>query len=248
MTQTTKKKTCFVISPIGDKGSDVRKHADMVLNSIIRPALPDYQVHRADELGDSAMITDKMIEAILESDLAIADLTGENPNVFYEVGLRHMAEKPIIHLSSTTNLPFDNACVSTIFFDPKDWYSHQSAIADIKQRVEKLSEKGYKVSNPVTQARGSMKLAQSADSRDQVIFQMSERLSQLERKVDVVATEPRGPFVLAPGKGFDPPMRVSASSILDGSADAGTYLRMFELAQKDAPRTVWARLREEGEG
>lgn len=90
------KKRCFVISPIGDKGSPERRHADMVLNSIIKPALPDFEIKRADDFGTPDMITDRVVEAIIAYELVVADLTGRNPNVFYEIGLRHMLAKPII--------------------------------------------------------------------------------------------------------------------------------------------------------
>ena len=71
------------------------------------------------------MISDNIIEAITTHELAIADLTFHNPNVFYELGLRHMSEKPVIYICADgTKLPFDTAGVSTIFFN----------VADIKDR------------------------------------------------------------------------------------------------------------------
>jgi hypothetical protein len=70
MTDDTKR--CFVISPIGDVGSDQRKHADMTLNAIIRPALAEcgiaFDVKRADQSTEIGMITDHVIAEILESD------------------------------------------------------------------------------------------------------------------------------------------------------------------------------------
>jgi hypothetical protein len=79
-----------VISPIGAAGSDERKHADMTLNSIIRPALSDsgtiFDVKRGDESAKIGIIADHLIVEILESDLIVADLSFLNPNVFYELG------------------------------------------------------------------------------------------------------------------------------------------------------------------
>lgn len=157
---TSAKPRCFVISPIGDKGSIERRHADMVLHSVLEQALPDYEVKRADAFGAAEMISDKIIEAITTHDLAVADLTFSNPNVFYELGLRHMAEKPVIHIAGDgTKLPFDNSGVSTIFFDVTDIHSHKQARDEIAKAAAVVMTKGYKVSNPVTQARGSISLS-----------------------------------------------------------------------------------------
>jgi hypothetical protein len=44
------------------------------------------------------MIGDRMIADILHADLVVADLTDLNPNAFYELGIRHSAEMPAIHI------------------------------------------------------------------------------------------------------------------------------------------------------
>ncbi len=82
---------CFVIGPIGEQGSDERKHADMMLNSIIRYVLQEndfsYEVKRADEESHPGMINDRVIHDILNADLVVADLTDRNANAFYELAL-----------------------------------------------------------------------------------------------------------------------------------------------------------------
>lgn len=65
---------------------------------------------RADEIDDEGLITNQIIEHLIEDDLVVADLTGLNPNVFYEVAVRHAARKPIVHLITTgQDIPFDVA-------------------------------------------------------------------------------------------------------------------------------------------
>jgi len=176
---------CFVISPIGDVDSPVRKQADMVLHYIIKPALEGYAVKRADELASPDMINDKVMEAIFNSEMAVADLTGHNPNVFYELGLRHMAEKPVIHIAQIgTKLPFDNAGVTTIFFDPIDHSSHVKAIESIKASLKEVNSLGYKLSNPVTQARASNKFSKSTDSVEATVGMLIERMAAAEQQID----------------------------------------------------------------
>jgi hypothetical protein len=179
-----KRKRCFVISPIGSAGDDIRRNADMVLHGIIEPALPEFEVQRADRLASPDMINDKIMEAIFNSELAIADLTGHNPNVFYELGLRHMAEKPVIHIAANmTILPFDNAGMTTIFYDVGDWHSQQAAKTAIASHAQSCLA-AERVSNPVTQARGSIKLAQSSDPRDALISDLHGRIARIEQAVE----------------------------------------------------------------
>jgi nucleoside 2-deoxyribosyltransferase len=101
---------CFVISPIGERESPVRKHADKVFNYLIKPAMDErgIEVARADHIDDPGRITDRMIEEILTADLCVAVLTGANPNVFYEVALAQAAGRPLIlMLERGQNPPFD---------------------------------------------------------------------------------------------------------------------------------------------
>ncbi len=93
-------RTCFVISAIGDPGSQIRKHADKVKEFIIRPVANKVglEVVRADDICDSGIITTQVITHLLEDKLVVADLTRHNPNVFYELALRHAAGKAFAHL------------------------------------------------------------------------------------------------------------------------------------------------------
>src|SRR5712672_3484705 len=94
-------KLCFVIGPIGKPGSEPRVHADWLLNGIIKPVMeqfPNFTVKRADEDPRPGLIDAQMINDLLTADLVIADLSFLNPNAFYEIGIRHMAQKAIVHM------------------------------------------------------------------------------------------------------------------------------------------------------
>src|SRR4029077_4166673 len=86
-------KTCFVVGPIGDAGSPTRGHADWLLDEIIQPVFAehfkDFEVIRSDKIAQPGMIDSEVINHLLDADLVIADLTFQNPNVFYEMGIRH---------------------------------------------------------------------------------------------------------------------------------------------------------------
>ena len=101
----------FVVGPIGAEDSDFRIHADWVLEEIVNPTMlkcPDFAVSRADKLMQPGLIDSQVITMLLNADLVIADLTTLSPNAFYEIGIRHMIQKPIVHMHKTgEKIPFD---------------------------------------------------------------------------------------------------------------------------------------------
>jgi hypothetical protein len=183
-----KSKLCFVVSPIGAEDSEERIHADWLLELIIKPVMadfPDYRVKRADEDPRPGLIDAQMINDLLNAELVIADLSLLNPNVFYEIGIRHMAQKPIIHMQLTSERPpFDVSLYRAIKFArtrPKDL---DHARAELKRAVEAVLAEGYEVENPVTNARGRIRLQEHATSDQQVLLAELEaignRLQRLE--------------------------------------------------------------------
>jgi nucleoside 2-deoxyribosyltransferase len=134
-------KTCFIVAPIGELDSIVRKRSDQVLRHIIRPALDacGYESVRADEISDPGNITSQILTRLTESDLVVADLTGHNPNVYYELGIRHASGKPIIHLiEQGDRIPFDLAAFRTIVLDHKDLDSAERARANLVKAIKAI--------------------------------------------------------------------------------------------------------------
>jgi hypothetical protein len=106
-------KSCFVIAPIGEKGSEIRKRSDAILKYLIQPVVESCgfsNAVRADHLALPGIITRQVIERVVNDDLVIADLTGANANVFYELAIRHMVRKPLVQIvANTSSIPFDIA-------------------------------------------------------------------------------------------------------------------------------------------
>jgi hypothetical protein len=118
-----KKKTCFLIAPFGSPGSEVRKRSNLIQTYIIEPAVnqADYTLIRADQIIVPGSITAQIIAELLEASLVIADLSGTNPNVMYELAIRHAVGKPVIQIStSISEIPFDIINLRTIVVDTTD--------------------------------------------------------------------------------------------------------------------------------
>jgi hypothetical protein len=100
------------------------------------------------------MITES--DDILGADLVVADLTGLNANTFHELGIRHAAIKPTIHIArSATLLPFDNVSHRAILVDPSDWSSIEEARLRLAASARAIKTSDYRVSNPITQANAA---------------------------------------------------------------------------------------------
>lgn len=150
-------KICFYITPIGDEGSEQRKHSDLFMSSLVQPALEELGliVIRADQIGEPGMITSQVLEYLKRSKLAIADLSYLNPNVFYEVALRHALRLPVVQLiRKADRLPFDVNQARTLVFDTSDIYSLvpklQTYKAEIATQARKALEDPESVGNPVS--------------------------------------------------------------------------------------------------
>ncbi|MDY7103371.1 MAG: hypothetical protein S0880_19480 [Actinomycetota bacterium] len=81
-----------------------------------------FEVLRADEVARPGAITSQIISLIAEADLVVADLTDLNPNVFYELGVRHTLKgRGTVMLVDTTrndSLPFDLQAYRVIQYSP----------------------------------------------------------------------------------------------------------------------------------
>lgn len=117
---------CFYITPIGEEDSEIRKHSDLMLENIVAPALEEFDINvvRADRISKPGMITKQILDYITKSKLVIVDLSFHNPNVFYELAIRHMRGLPTVHLiRSTDHVPFDISGFRTIKLDMTSIYT-----------------------------------------------------------------------------------------------------------------------------
>jgi hypothetical protein len=149
--------TCFYITPIGEDDSEQRRHSDLFLGSIVEPALEPFKmsVIRADMIDKPGVITRQIIDYLLKSRLVIADLSFHNPNVFYELAIRHAARLPVVQLvRAADRIPFDLNQVRTIKIDTSDIYSLVPKIdtyrSGIASQVRRALEDPDSVDNPIS--------------------------------------------------------------------------------------------------
>lgn len=187
--EDSKQRTCFVVAPFGRTGSEAR-HSQQVLKHLVRKVLePKYKVVRADEIDDEGLITQQIIEHLLRDDIVIADLTGGNPNVFYEIAIRHAAKRPIVHLiRQDEKPPFDVADMRTIGFALDDPDAVEEAQEEIKRKVAAIEESDYVASpNPFSSALQVISMVTSPDPETKEQGEILRKLSQIGDEMQVMA-------------------------------------------------------------
>ena len=148
---------CFYITPIGDDSSEQRKHADLFFGSLVEPAMSEVGLRlvRADKIGQAGMITSQTMEHVKRSKLVVVDLSYLNPNVFYEMALRHACKLPVVHIiRKVDRIPFDVNQSRCIVIDTTDIYTLipkiQTYKAEIATQARKAIEDPEHCGNPIT--------------------------------------------------------------------------------------------------
>ena len=130
----------FVAIPSGNTFEAI--YAELIKKPLARLGL---QVDRAADLSTANDIMRDIIRGIEDADVVIADLTDRNPNVFYEIGLAHARERPVVMLTQDLeDIPFDLRQYRTIKYDT---------------RFDKVGELEGKLVDVVTTALRDSKLA-----------------------------------------------------------------------------------------
>jgi len=192
MTGPGDKKQCFVIGPIGDMGSETRKRSDQILKHILRPVTEPlgYAVTRADMLPTPGIITSQIVKRLIDSDLVIADLTDRNPNVFYELAVRHAYRRPVIQISKFGDvLPFDVATNRTIQFDITDLDSVDRCRAELASQIQAIEKGDWTVQSPISMVEDRIALQDSSDPLQRANADILAAMEQLRAEFFTLRTD-----------------------------------------------------------
>jgi hypothetical protein len=186
----TSERRCFFVTRVGEKDSPERRRTDEVSEFIVRPILAEFDLalHRVDLDSTPGQVTAQIIRGLIESDVVLADLTGRNPNVFYELAVAHAFRRPVVMLiDSTDALPFDtqNERVISIGDDGQKLGAAEAEEArkQLRAALKIVTKEGYSPENLVTSAAGAQSLDALAPG-DPVAAELSavrEQIADLHR-------------------------------------------------------------------
>lgn len=120
----------FVLMPFAAEFDDVYEH---VIQATL--VVEGFSVSRADEARNSRSIMHDVIQGIVSADLIVVDLTGTNPNVYYELGLAHAFGKKVILLTQDIEeVPFDLRAYRVVTYS-----THFARVAEAKEQLLRLA-------------------------------------------------------------------------------------------------------------
>ncbi|MDQ3816437.1 MAG: hypothetical protein M3362_01950 [Acidobacteriota bacterium] len=184
-------KRCFVIMPIGS-GERYEVHLNRYEN-IIKPAVEGvyrdeaqiYHCIRADFISRTGSITRTVLEALYSSDAVIADLSELNPNVFYELGVRHsLRNKTVLIAEKGTKPPFDIGDLRIIFYEDKVG-AEKKVIPEIQEMLSAFLDDESMVDSPVFLAVPSLASDRNIEEVKAQFYALEQENQSLKIKLSV---------------------------------------------------------------
>ena len=197
MSEENPTRSCFVVTPIGADNSTTRRAADGLIASVLKPLLKEmgFDTHVAHEIATPGSITRQVIEHLLQDDLVIANLSELNPNVMYELAVRHCIGLPVVVLSENgTKLPFDLSDEITIFYS-----NDMHGTVELRPKLHRAIESALSEEEPdnpvyrVSQARVMREVTSGDDAQSFLLRKLDyieSAVNELRRSTPTVP-EPR---------------------------------------------------------
>lgn len=192
--------SAFVVTQIGDKGSVERKRADEITDYVIKPVLDEFDlgIIRADRDPTPGQITPQMLRTLLEAKVVIADLTGRNPNVYYELAVAQSFSKPTITMVDlAVNVAFDSKDERLIelgeYKAALSVPQAEDAKKALRSALKVVLAEGYKPSSLVAEVATARSIDDLAPENP-----MASELASLRETVDEIRTLVARPRVSIP--------------------------------------------------
>jgi prophage DNA circulation protein len=136
-------------------------------------------------LPQPGSITHQIIFLLYNTDLVIADLTGSNANVAYELAIRHAFNKVSIHLVDKADaIPFDLKDERTVEFDLNDIDSIEECKDEIRKYIRTISSGKVKYSSPVFRTLGVA--AATAEEKEGFLEKIADQIDTIATDVSSV--------------------------------------------------------------
>lgn len=183
--QAKTKDTCFVLMPFGG-------WLDDYYEAIYKPAIENagLEPHRADDLFRPSTIVNDIWSYTKRAKVLLADLSGKNPNVFYELGLAHALAKPAILVAeSMDEIPFDLRALRIIVYDKNspDWGRV------LREKIENSIKEVQK--SPVEAVLPAF-LDVKGESAKPTVSQQEKDLIEIKQELDLLRREIRSQEVV----------------------------------------------------
>ncbi|MFC1530064.1 hypothetical protein ACFL6R_05040 [Gemmatimonadota bacterium] len=173
--EAVEKDICFVVMPFDDPFEKYQRIYRLAIEAAnLKPV-------RADDIFRPGFIMKDVWAYVREASVLLAELTGRNANVFYELGLAHAIAKPVVLVTKDiSDVPFDIGGLRAIEYQPEDpeWGDHlkvkitEALLGAIQKPLEAVPPIFIDEAAPERPAEDAVHLE---------LRKMSARIEQLER-------------------------------------------------------------------
>ncbi|MFH0762247.1 MAG: hypothetical protein V2A67_12160 [Bacteroidota bacterium] len=188
---------CFFITPIGEDGSPLRRRVDGLVK-ILSPVVNEFNLKLmpSHHISQPGSISKQVIERLVTNKLVIADLTGANGNVMYELAIRHTTGLPVVAICEEgTKLPFDVYNERVIPYKPDILGAE-----DLKDPLRNAIIESIKLGTTDNPVFDHVKYSEIRDKinpggpNDLILEQLNDLKSIVLRKQDNVFQPPKNPI------------------------------------------------------
>jgi len=178
-TTPTDKDVCFVIMPFGGWLDD---YYETIYSPAIQAA--GLSPHRADDLYRPSTIVNDIWAYTNRAKLLLADLTGKNPNVFYELGLAHALAKPVILVAeSMDDIPFDLRALRIIVYDKNHPRWGERLEDKVKTSIEEVLRSPQEAVLPAFLHVRESASTKAVTPREKEVIEIKQELELLRREI-----------------------------------------------------------------
>jgi len=150
-------RTCFAIMPFSATSSCTEDEWTLIFDAVIKPAIEgsgfEYECHRS--IATRGNIVALILQELKESYVVIADLTDQNANVFYELGVRHsLKDRTILIAQKEEDIPFDLRAYAYHIYDWQTDEGKQAFALRISELISEIHNNPDRPDNPVSDFLG----------------------------------------------------------------------------------------------
>ncbi|MEO7214204.1 hypothetical protein [Mucilaginibacter sp.] len=174
-------KSCFIVTPIGEPNSEINQKAFGLIKAVMQPVLKEFDYHpvAASDISVPGSINKQIIQRLYNDDLVIANLTGLNPNVMYELAVRHAVKKPVVIMAENgTKLPFDLVDQRCIFYE-NSLHGVEGAKESLRSFLSSALDE-TNITNPIYDSLQEQKILKELTVEDKPLSYILDRLDKLE--------------------------------------------------------------------
>lgn len=150
-------RTCFVIMPFSSTESCSEEEWTLIFEALFKPAVEsaglDYECHRS--VATRGNIVSLILQALDEAYVVLADLTDQNANVFYELGVRHsLKDRTILVAQKNDDIPFDLRAYAYHIYDLQTEHGKRVFATRITELLSEIDSNPDRPDNPVSDFLG----------------------------------------------------------------------------------------------